>query len=65
MKAKEIKELSTADLTAKIAESKKTYATSKFNHALSPLENPMVIRAKRKEIAKLQTEFTTRKQSSK
>ena len=32
-----------------------------FAHAMTPLENPMIIRAVRKDIARLQTELSKRK----
>ncbi len=60
MKQTEIKELSVAELQEKLVEFKKNYADLKMAHAISPLENPMQIRAMRKTIARLATELTKR-----
>lgn len=56
----EVKELSTEEIVARIKEEKAHYQKLKFNHAVSPVENPMVIRVLRKDIARLQTEFRKR-----
>lgn len=61
MKAESLKDLTLEELAAKIAEQKKSLGSYKLNHAVSPLENPMVIRSTRKEIARLQTELSNRK----
>ncbi len=60
MKKQEITSLSINDLKEKIAIEKTTYENLKFTHAISPIENPMLIRAKRKEIAKLLTELNAK-----
>ncbi len=60
MKQTEIKELSVAELQEKLVEFKKNYADLKMAHAITPLENPMQIRAMRKTIARLATELTKR-----
>jgi len=53
-------ELSTADLRIKLSEEKQSYAKLKFSHAVTPIENPMVIRAARKNIARINTELSKR-----
>jgi len=63
MKNAEIKELSTKELEARISEEKASLTKLKFAHTVSAIENPMRIRAVRKDIARLNTELHTRKQS--
>lgn len=60
MKQSEVKETSTADLQEKLVESKKAYTDLKMAHAISPLENPIQLRAQRRTIARIQTELTKR-----
>ncbi|MGB0838081.1 MAG: 50S ribosomal protein L29 [Flavobacteriaceae bacterium] len=60
MKQSEIKELSTADLQEKLGALKKNYTDLKMAHALTPLENPMEVRALRKTVARIATELTKR-----
>ena len=57
MKAQEIKNLTVEELKGRIAEQKATLESLQFNHAVSPLDNPMVIRATRRNIARLMTEL--------
>jgi large subunit ribosomal protein L29 len=52
---KSLKDLNEADLTAKIQEDELRLKKLQFAHAISPLENPMSIRALRKDIARLRT----------
>ena len=54
---KGLKDLSVADLTARINEDSLRLKKLEFAHAISPLENPMSIRGLRKDIARLQTEL--------
>jgi large subunit ribosomal protein L29 len=56
MTNKEIKELSQDQLTEQIAQERERLLRLKFAHAISPIENPLRIRASRKEIARLLTE---------
>jgi large subunit ribosomal protein L29 len=55
-----LKELSTADLSEKIKEERLGYKKAKFSHAVSALDNPLTLRAKRREVARLLTELTRR-----
>ena len=48
MKATELKELSVEDLKAKLAEESKALKSLVLNHAVSPIDNPMVIRFNRR-----------------
>ena len=54
---KSLKEMSEADLKAKIEEDELRIKKLKFAHAVSPLENPMSIRGVRKDLARLKTEL--------
>lgn len=60
MKQSEIKELSVSDLQEKLASLKKNYTDLKMAHAISPLENPLELRALRKTVARVATELTNR-----
>lgn len=65
MKMREIRELSTEELIAKIKEEKERLAKMKLVHAVQPIENPMRIRYQRKLIARLLTELNHRRQEQK
>ncbi len=60
MKASEIKEMTTQELVEKIQAQKVNYAKVKMAHSISPLENPVVLRANRKDIARMATELRNR-----
>ena len=60
MKQSEICELTTEEIKEKIATEQSTLTKMKMNHAVSPLENPMIIRATRRNIARLMTELRKR-----
>lgn len=60
MKQAVIKETSVQDLRDKLAEETALLAKLKLNHAVSPIENPLKIRATRKNVARLQTELRKR-----
>jgi large subunit ribosomal protein L29 len=54
---KSIRDLSEADLAARISEDEQRLKKLEFAHAISPLENPVSIRELRKDIARLKTEL--------
>ena len=60
MKQSEIQELSVADLQEKYTSLKKNYTDLKMAHAISPLENPLELRALRRTVARVATELTKR-----
>jgi len=60
MKQSEIKELSTVDLQENLSTLKKNYTDLKMAHTISPLENPIQLRALRKSVARIATELTKR-----
>ena len=55
MKAKEIKSLSTEELTKKLDELKKDLFMLRMQHATNQLDNPMQIAAVKKDIARIKT----------
>ena len=60
MKQQEVIKLSDTDLKDQLVENKKKYNELKMAHAVSPLENPIQIKAVRKSIARIMTELTKR-----
>ncbi|MBL7944122.1 MAG: 50S ribosomal protein L29 [Flavobacteriales bacterium] len=55
MKASEIKNMSADALREKIAEEKAALAKLKFSHTIAGTENPMTLRGKRRDIARMLT----------
>ena len=55
MKTKEIMELETKDLAERIEEEVARYNQMLLNHTVSPLENPSLIKATRRDIARMKT----------
>lgn len=55
MKANEMKKLSPAELDAKLVELKDELFKLRFQQAINQLENPMRIRAVKKDIARVKT----------
>ncbi len=60
MKAKEIKDLNLEELQEKIREKSADLVKMKINHAIAPVENPMLIRSARRTVARLKTELKQR-----
>ncbi len=60
MKNTEIKELSNSELKEKLIDIQSELVRMKMNHAVSPLENPLTLRAQRKTIARILTEMRKR-----
>ena len=56
----QVKDLSTQEIQDRIKEEKDRYQKLKFNHVVTPVENPMVMRHARKDIARLFTELRKR-----
>lgn len=65
MKNSEIKDLTTADLKERVATEKAALNKMTMNHTVTPLENPMQIRAARKVIARMITELRKRELTEK
>lgn len=55
MKAKEIRDLSAGEIESRIAEEREQLHQLSFQHAIAQLQNPMVLREKRRLIARLST----------
>ena len=55
MNAKEIRELSVAELNEKLADLKDELYKLRFQHAINQLDNPMRIAAVKKDIARVKT----------
>jgi large subunit ribosomal protein L29 len=60
MKQSEVTQLSTQDLHDRVFEEKRELNRLTMTHAVSPLENPMVLRGKRRTISRLLTEISRR-----
>ena len=60
MKIAEIRDLSTQELTERLAVETKAYEQKKINHSISPLDSPAVITRSRREIARMKTELRQR-----
>jgi large subunit ribosomal protein L29 len=54
---KSVREMSDTDLKARVQEDEMRLKKLEFAHAITPLENPMSIRALRKDLARLKTEL--------
>lgn len=65
MKASEIKGLSVSEIEEKLAAARLELEKMKLTHAISPLENPMKIRKTRKDIARMLTILTEKKNTEK
>jgi large subunit ribosomal protein L29 len=60
MKQKDIKELSQVELIERMGIEREGLVKLKLNHTVSPLENPVQIRFKRKSVARIATEIRKR-----
>lgn len=60
MKYSEIKELTTKEIVERVDNEKNLLTRQKLNHSISPLDNPLIIKGTRKNIARLMTELRHR-----
>lgn len=60
MKKLDIKEYTTKELQEKLKEERLKLTKLRINHAITPLENPMVIRNTKRNIARILTELRKR-----
>jgi large subunit ribosomal protein L29 len=58
-----VREMNETDLTARIREDELRLKKLEFAHAITPLENPMSIRALRKDLARMKTLLMQKKAS--
>ena len=63
MKPAEIRELSVAELNQKLTDLKAELFNLRFQHAINQLENPMRIKAVKKDIARVKTVLRARESS--
>jgi large subunit ribosomal protein L29 len=63
MNATDYNALSETELLAKIAEEKAALAKMKFGHNIAGTENPMQLRSKRRDIARMLTALNAKKNS--
>lgn len=55
MKTAEVKDMSVQDLKERVAAEKANLANLKIQHAVSPIENPSLIKKNRRDIARMLT----------
>ena len=60
MKQKVINELTTPEVRERLDVEKEQLVKMRLNHAISPLENPQLIKEQRRTIARLYTELRKR-----
>lgn len=60
IKKEDIKEFANDELAEKIKEGQIRYRKMRFNHTVSPLDNPLALRWQRRDIARLKTELRRR-----
>lgn len=65
MKNSEIKGLNESELKEKITAEKENLLKLKFAHSISPIENPMRIKASKKLVARLNTELRAKELANK
>jgi large subunit ribosomal protein L29 len=63
MKSSEIRELSISEINERMSAEQEKYSRMKLGHAISPLDNPMLLVEARKNIARLKTELRKRQLS--
>ena len=60
MKIEEIKRLADKDLREKLEQTEAALNNMKLNHQVTPLENPMQIKAVRRDVARMKTALRQR-----
>jgi len=65
IQTKDIEALEDKDLMEKIKQDKVALSKIEFSHAVSSSENPMNIRTKRRDIARMLTNLNSRKKATK
>ncbi len=55
MKAKEVRDLKVEEIAERIREEEQQLRELRFQHAIAQLENPMILRQKRRFVARLRT----------
>lgn len=65
MKTSEYKELTTNELIERVEAERATLTRMRMNHAVSPMENPMLIRATRRNVSAMLTQLRHRELTEK
>jgi large subunit ribosomal protein L29 len=60
MKSSVIREMTTEEIQDRLTDEKEALAKLRMQHAISPLENPLVLKYRKKDVARLMTEITSR-----
>lgn len=60
MKSSVIREMTTEEVQDALLNERESLSKMKMQHAISPLENPMVLKEKKKDVSRLLTELTKR-----
>lgn len=60
MKKEKYTDLNLEELKDKLTEKQNALLKLKHTHTISPIENPLLIKSTRKEVARVQTELTKR-----
>ncbi len=64
MKQQDLSKLSVEELTKQLQSDNERLEKMKLGHKVTPLENPILIRDARKQIARLNTELTKRQKQA-
>jgi large subunit ribosomal protein L29 len=64
MKAKEVHELSSEEIQQRILDEERDLDALTFQHAIAQLEDPLVLRRKRREVARLKTILQEKKSAT-
>lgn len=64
MKPSDLRQQSDVELRDLLAEQEQLLSTLKYNHALSPVENPARIREIRKDVARIKTLMAERRRTT-
>jgi len=60
MKSSVIREMTTEEIQDRLTDEKEALSKLRMQHAISPLENPLVLKHRKKDVARLMTELTSR-----
>jgi large subunit ribosomal protein L29 len=64
-KGTDLKDLTVVELNDKLQEERTSLTTLRFAHTVSPIESPVQLRTKRKEVARILTELRKRELANK
>ncbi|OZC03719.1 50S ribosomal protein L29 [Rubricoccus marinus] len=63
MKAKDIREMNSSEIEERIAENRQDITELRFRRVVAGLEDPVILREKRREIARLKTILNEKKKA--